>query len=238
MVNVAWLLACVLSLAACAPGNPPAPSPSAAARSVAPSASSTRAVPAATLTPRATRTRIPYTPPGLFPSHVPSSTDAPLRRWSDVLQFTPFGYTTPLPPSVHTPIGGVYALFDPREPQWWNCRRCPDYMASGGIWRLQLDRGVMHMIYDVTGFGSVASYTVEGDRMFLFNDPHCPYEIGEYTWEVEGGDLVLREVRDECAIHLRAVNLTRQGWRSCQPPSAQAAASDRWQKPPGCEGIE
>lgn len=236
-----WLLACVLALAACASGPQadPLPSLSSAAptQSGDPTASSTRPIPTESATGTATGLRTPYTPPGLFPSRMPSSTYAPLRRWSDVLQFTPFAYTTPLPPNVHTPVDGVYALFDPSEPQWWNCRRCPEYRPAGGVWRLQLDRGVMHLIYDVTGFGSVASYTVEGDRIALFNDPQCPYETGEYTWELEEGDLVLREVQDRCAIHLRAVNLTRQAWLSCQPPSARAAASDMWNKPPGCEGL-
>jgi hypothetical protein len=96
----------------------------------------------------------------------------------------------------------------------------------------------MRLFYEVTGFATASSFTVDGDRLFLFNDPHCLYDFGEYTWRLEQGNLVLSEVSDECAIHLRAINLTRQGWRPCQPPDALAAASDMWGKPPGCEGID
>jgi len=60
-------------------------------------------------------------------------------------------------------------------------------------------------------------------------------KIGEYKWDLEKVALKLEEVKDSCAIHMRALNLTRQAWLSCQPPNIEAAISDHWIKPPGCE---
>jgi hypothetical protein len=182
--------------------------------------------------------RAEYTPPGLFPPHTPAATYAPQRHWADVLLFTPYPFSAPLPPSDRTPIDGVYGKFDPSEPQWWNCRRCADYRPAGGRWRLQFDRGVLHLIYQVTGFASVASYVLEGNRLYVFNDPHCLYDVGEYSWDLEEGVLQLQEVQDACAIHLRAVTLTQQAWLSCQPPNVRAAVSEHWSVPPGCELVD
>jgi hypothetical protein len=239
------LSSAVIFLAACSPlPAPPLPSPTPPAASAVPNLPPfTETLPGSpsplSASQTATATAAPYrTPPTSipqYPPHTPGATYAPLRHWSDTLKFTPYPFTTPLPPVEYTPIDGVYALHDPAEPQWWNCRRCPDYLPAGGDWRLQFDRGVMHFFYEVTGFASVASYTVQGDQLYLFNDPHCLYDVGVYTWRLEAGALTLEEVQDACAIHQRAVNLTRQPWLSCQPRNLEAAVSDHWIKPPGCE---
>lgn len=238
---LALLFALGAGLAACSPlqNRPPMPDPS-----IAPPPVAAAGIPAETATlwrsptPPSTLESAAYTPPGLYPAHTPGATYPPLRRWSDVLQFTPYPYATPLPPENRTPIDGVYGLHDPAELPWWNCRRCPDFLPGGGNWRLQFDRGTMHLYYEVTGFGSVGSYFVQDDRVFLFNDPHCLYDVGEYSWRLEENTLILEEVRDACAIHLRAVNLTRQPWVSCQPPNTEAAVTDHWIRPPGCEAID
>ncbi len=234
------LAALAAGLGACVPPQNPeltaSPSNAPASASAAVTASATAAPWRSPTPPRVTRAA-GYTPPGLYPPHTPGATYPPLRSWLDVLRFTPFPYATPLPPEERTPIDGVYALFDPAEPQWWNCRRCPDFLAGGGSWRLQFDRGTMHLFYEVTGFGSVGSYVVQDDHVFLFNDPHCLYDVGEYTWRFDEAGLVLAEVADACAIHLRAVNLTRQPWVSCQPPNREAAVSDHWMRPQGCEDV-
>jgi len=175
---------------------------------------------------------IPPTQIPQFPARDYDATLAPISSWQRVLSHTPYPYSTSLPPPKRTSLDGVYALFDPGEPQWWNCRRCPDYLPAGGNWRLQYDRGVMRIFYTVTGWVSMASYTVEGDRLYLFNDPTCIYDVGIYTWQIERGQLTLREVEDECAIRLRANNLTRPGWLSCQLPEGQP--TDTWVKPAGC----
>jgi hypothetical protein len=88
--------------------------------------------------------------------------------WFSLQAQTPVPHTTPLPDSEWTPIDGTYAKLDPSLPQWWACRRCADYRPAGGIWKLQFDKGVMRIYYPITGWRSVASYIVSGDRLFIF----------------------------------------------------------------------
>jgi hypothetical protein len=139
-----------------------------------------------------------------------------------------------LPVAARTDIDGVYGKVEPGEAQWWRCARCPDFRLAGGNWRLMLHQGTMLMYYEITGFSTVSSYTVSGNRLELFNDPHCPYETGEYTWILDDGELSLLEVDDPCALHLRAENLSHQPWRSCQPPNSEAGVTDHWMRPPAC----
>jgi len=170
-----------------------------------------------------------------------SVSNAPADAWTSLLQVTPSAFTTPLPNQEWTPIDGTYAKFDPSEPQWWACRRCADYRPAGGIWKLQFDRGVMRIHYNVTGWRSIASYTVSDNKLYLFNDPYCPQEVGEYTWSLEDNmgledrQLVLEVVKDSCSIDLRGLNLGELPWDSCQPPNYMTGASDHWHKAPGCE---
>jgi hypothetical protein len=84
----------------------------------------------------------------------------------------------------------------------------------------------------------VGSFVISGNRLTLFNDPACSDVTGIYTWSLDNGQLVLSAVEDPCAIKLRAVNLTTQAWLSCQPPNTEAAVTDHWPKPPGCDTPE
>ena len=111
----------------------------------------------------------------------PPVTATATSAWHDLLEKTPFAYATPLPDPVQSPVDGTYAKIDPSWPQWWQCRRCADYRPAGGIWKLQFDKGAMRIFYDVTGWRSLASFTVSGDRLTIFNDPYCPEDAGEYT---------------------------------------------------------
>jgi len=155
----------------------------------------------------------------------------------------PHPFSTPLPEETWTPIDGTYAKLDPSNPQWWACRRCADYRPAGGIWKLQFNQGVMRIYYDVTGWRSIASYTIADDHLIIFNDPHCPQEVGEYTWGMEdkwgleNRSLVLSVIKDSCSINLRGENLSAQSWESCQPPNLMTGASDHWHKTPGCETV-
>lgn len=169
------------------------------------------------------------------PTQSPTPTDA----WNSLFQRTPLAYTTPLPPTESTLLDGSYARFDPDEPQWWNCMRCEDYLPAGGIWRLHLDKGVYRIFYEVTSWKSLASFAVTEDRFYIFNDPYCPKEVGIYNWRYEDEEgqrgLVLEVIEDECAIGLRAQNLSKIPWLSCLPPNTEAAITDHWEKPPGCD---
>jgi len=152
--------------------------------------------------------------------------------WNALLEATPFAYTTPLPAAVESRIDGLYSKIDQSPPQWWRCYRCADYRPAGGMWRLMFDHGVMRIFYTVTGWRTVASYTVSDDRLYIYNDPFC-LDTGEYIWDLEGGQLHLEEVNDGCAFDLRAENLTKQTWSAC-PAAGDASVADT---PPACEEI-
>jgi hypothetical protein len=160
----------------------------------------------------------------------------PPDSWSALLEITPLSYTTPHPDPIESILDGTYAKLDPSLPQWWLCRRCADYRPAGGIWKLQLDRGVLRILYDVNGWRSVASYSIAADRLYIFNDPSCPKDVGEYAWWTENNDLRLEEVSDPCSFGLRAENLSAQLWANCS--TAPDAQDTDWQAPVGCQRVE
>jgi len=155
--------------------------------------------------------------------------------WSELLQRMPYPYTDPLPPQVPTPVDGTYTKFELEEAPPIPCRRCPDYAPEGGIWKLNLSKGVFRIFHPVTGWKDIGSFAVWGDRLILANDPVCHEIIGTYRWRLEEGKLILNVVEDKCAIGLRAMNLTNLPWLSCQPPNREAAITDHWLKPAGCD---
>ena len=132
------------------------------------------------------------------------------ERWIELLQRTPFPYHQPLPDQVRTPVDGIFVKFDPKPHPHVPCRRCPDWVPEGGLWKLQLDKGVLRVFFTETGWRSIASYEVEGDQLLLFNDPHCIDTVGAYSWTLHEGQLDLDLIEDPCAINMRARNLTKQ----------------------------
>lgn len=151
-------------------------------------------------------------PPDTAPEEEPSATSV----WSALLRRTPLAYPgTSLPEPGETGIDGTYFKLDASWPQWWQCYRCADYRPAGGVWRLQFDRGVMRILYDVTRWRSLASYAVEGDRLLILHDAYCRH-VGEYRWELGEAGLALRPIEDGCAFGLRAENLGSQMWTSCR----------------------
>lgn len=84
----------------------------------------------------------------------------------------------------------------------------------------------MRVFYQITNWKSIASFTVEGNRLKIFNDPFCPHDVGEYEWEMENGNLVLKVIEDGCAFDLRKANLVNQNWVSCTTDG---------QQPEGCK---
>ncbi len=155
--------------------------------------------------------------------------------WTELLQKTPFPHTALLPPQVPTVLDGTYVKFDPKKTPPIPCRRCPDYAAQAGIWKLNLDKGIFRIFHEVTGWRSIGSFVVDGNRVQLFNDPTCIEVMGSYTWILKEGHLGLQVIQDKCAIGMRAKNLTKLSWMSCQPPSKEAGFSGHRGKPPGCD---
>jgi hypothetical protein len=100
---------------------------------------------------------------------------------------------------------------------------------------LNLEKGIFRVYHEGTGWFTVGSFTVSGDRIEFFNDPHCYQDTGAYAWELEGGELILEAVEDNCGVYLRAQNLVALPWESCQPPETEAAVTDHWPRPLGCD---
>lgn len=161
----------------------------------------------------------------------------PTSIWFGLLQRTPYPYTTPLLSAVPTALDGAYTKFDPRPGKRAPCRRCPPYPPEGGIWRLSLNKGIFRVYHNGTGWGTLGSFAVSGDRIEFFNDPHCFQDVGIYTWELQDGKLLLEAVRDDCGVDLRLRSFTEYPWGSCQPPSTEAAITNHWPSPAGCDGI-
>lgn len=168
------------------------------------------------------------------PAPGPEASPTPIDRWSELLQHTPHAFSTPLPPPEPSPIDGVYTKTVIKDEPTVHCRRCPDYAPEGGLWKLSLDDGIFRIYHAETGWRSLASFTVEGSALNLFNDPNCFDLVGRYAWALEEGQLVLTVIDDPCAIALRAMNLTQLPWKSCQPPNQEAAISGHWPVPEGC----
>lgn len=142
------------------------------------------------------------------------------NAWLELQQVTPQAYTTPLPDPLRSSIDGNYAKLVQLPPQWWSCRRCADYRLAGGIWKLQFDKGIMRVLYDVTGWHSLASFTVADDMLYIFNDPYCPQDVGLYRWRLVDGDLDLISIDDACAFRLRGENFSNQTWSACPQPGS------------------
>ncbi len=156
------------------------------------------------------------------------------NAWSALLKRRPFGYT-PLPPEARTLLDGTYTKIDPKQEPRVHCLRCPDYAPEGGLWKINFDRGVFRILHAASGWKTIGSFAVEGDRLTLFNDPVCPEAGGTYRWSLADGRLILEALDDPCAIRLRAMNLAHQPWLGCRPPNIEAAVTGHWPAPEGCE---
>ena len=165
----------------------------------------------------------------------PESKGSTSHLWQELFQRAPYPYTLPLPPPEATTIDGTYTKFETKETPPVPCRRCPDYAPEGGIWKVNFSKGVFRIFHTVTGWKDMGSFILSGDQLTLANDPVCHEVIGVYRWKLEDGKLILTVIEDKCAIGLRAMNLTKLPWLSCQPPNREAAITGHWQKPAGCD---
>jgi hypothetical protein len=169
------------------------------------------------------------------PSKSLTPTPAADAIWAELLQRSPYPFTLPLPPPNVTPINGTYVKIETKEEPAVHCLRCPDYAPEGGLWKLNLSKGVFRIFHPVTGWKGIGSFYVSGDRLILANDPVCHELWGLYRWTLERGNLVLTVIEDRCAIGLRAMNFTHLPWLSCRPPNFEAAITEHWARPAGCD---
>ena len=180
----------------------------------------------------------PATPSAGPPDTVPAS------GWQALLAREPYPYLLPLMDDEPTVLDGTYVKVEPSTGEAVHCLRCPDYALEGGLWKLQLARGAYRIYYEGRGWSSLGSFLVTRDRiskvedpdkLLLFNDPNCPDVVGVYRWQRTEGGLRLEAVDDTCSYRLRAANLSSRWWLSCQPPNEEAAVTDHWLKPEGCD---
>jgi hypothetical protein len=231
------MVAILCLIVGCLPAPPPTGTPTAS-----PSSAHERAATAPipdTATPPLTSAPAPIpskaTPaPTNSPENEPA-TPTPVDRWSELAQRTPYPYSTPLPAAETTVLDGIYTKADPRQADHIPCKRCPAYPPGGGVWKLSLDKGIFRVYHQLTGWVTIGSFAVAGDQIEFFNDPHCFQDTGVYRWRLDDGSLTLTTVEDDCGVYLRAQNLEAFPWESCQPPSTEAAITNHWPVPPGCE---
>jgi hypothetical protein len=164
--------------------------------------------------------------------HVQSSAKA---AWNELLKRSPFPYAMPLPEPRPTAVDGTYTKSVVALAERVHCLRCPDYAPEGGLWRVHFDKGTFRIIRAETAWKSIGTFIVAGDRLLLANDPNCIDTVGLYTWRLEEGQLFLEAIDDPCAIKLRGLNLTQQPWQACRPPTIEAAVTEHWPKPEGCD---
>ena len=134
-----------------------------------------------------------------------------------------------------TVVDGTYTKSVVAPAERVHCLRCPDYAPEGGLWKIRFDKGTFRIIHAETAWKSIGTFIVAGDRLLLANDPNCIDTIGLYTWRLEEGQLYLEAIDDPCAIKLRGLNLTQQPWRACRPSTIEAAITEHWPKPEGCD---
>jgi hypothetical protein len=103
------------------------------------------------------------------------------------------------------------------------------------LWKLRLEKGSFWVFHPKTEWQTQGSFTISANQIQFFNDPHCHQDFGAYRWKLEAGQLILEVVDDGCGFGLRATGLTAQPWLACQPSSEEAAISDHWPQPPGCD---
>lgn len=125
-----------------------------------------------------------------------------------------------MPPRAATPIDGTYvrivSLADVGGPLIglpYRCLRCPPYRVDPGLTTLIFYEGRYFLHHQLSGFKALGHYTIDGDRIRMFNDPNCSGMAGEYSWRLQGGALAFQPIDDTCAFgNERAHDLTVVSW--------------------------
>jgi hypothetical protein len=135
---------------------------------------------------------------------------------------TPYPYTTPVPPKTRTPLDGTYlrilTIEDVDGLLPFRCLRCPPFFLNAGVSTVVFHRGYYWLNHQLSGFRSLGMYTVERDRVTLFNDPWCPQDRGTYRWDVRAGELTFEPVSGTCDYEgARAKDLTKSPWTKIKP---------------------
>jgi hypothetical protein len=171
--------------------------------------------------------------PSASPSPTPSPSEPSSRRGTSPIfttanefvlapEDTPYPYTRPVPPRTRTPLDGTYlrilTIEDVDGLLPFRCLRCPPFFLNAGVSTIAFHRGNYWLNHQLSGFKSLGMYTVERDRVTLFNDPWCPKDRGTYRWDVRGGALTFEPVSGTCVYEeARAKDLTKSPWTKIKP---------------------
>lgn len=173
----------------------------------------------------------PATAPSGTPSATPSVRQVELVKVGGVFAATPdreihdprllpYPFMSPTPPPEPTTIDGTYlrsmTLRDvggARVGLPYRCLRCPPYRIDAGVSTLIFAKGAFYLHHHLSGFRSLGSYVVEGDRVTLFNDANCPQKPGVYRFELTAHGIRFRVVEDDCPFSgERAFDLMVRPW--------------------------
>ncbi|HEX6230900.1 MAG TPA: hypothetical protein VF029_04250 [Actinomycetota bacterium] len=132
----------------------------------------------------------------------------------------PYPFMSPTPQSTETAIDGTYLrtltlreVGGARIGLPYRCLRCPPFRIDAGVSTLIFARGAYYLHHHLSGFKTLGSYVVEGDRVTLFNDANCPQTPGVYGFEPTPHGLRLRVIQDDCPFSgERARDLMVRPW--------------------------
>jgi hypothetical protein len=132
----------------------------------------------------------------------------------------PYPFMSPTPAPEVTSIDGTYLrtltfeeLGGARRSIPLRCLRCPPFRLTPGVNTLVLYRGAYYVDHHLSGFRTMGSFVVDGDRLTLFNDANCPQLRGVYEIDLSGHGIRFRAVEDECAYgNERALDLEFRPW--------------------------
>jgi hypothetical protein len=160
----------------------------------------------------------------------------------DVLtpEMEPYPYTTPIPPREPTAIDGTYlrimSLDDVGGPLVglpYRCLRCIPYRIDPGLTTLIFYEGRYFLHHHLSGFKAKGHFTIDGDRIRLFNDPNCSSTLGIYRWRLDRRDLTFDVVDDPCPFDdERSLDLTARSWT--QVPACYRRLIGLWPGFLGC----
>jgi hypothetical protein len=117
----------------------------------------------------------------------------------------PYPFMSPTPPPEPSVLDGTYlrtlTLRDvggARIGLPYRCLRCPPFRIDAGGTTLIFTRGAYYLHHQLSGFRTMGSFVIQGDRVTLFNDANCPQTPGIYAFEVTAHGLRFRVVEDDC----------------------------------------
>ncbi len=133
----------------------------------------------------------------------------------------PYPYHSPTPaPDSTSPLDGTYlrtlTLRDvggARVGLPFRCLRCPPFRIDAGVSTLIFFHGAYYLHHQLSGFRTMGSFVVDGDRVTFFNDANCPQTEGVYEYELSPHSVRFRVIHDDCPFSgERGFDLMARPW--------------------------